>query len=66
MKPTTFVLGRILIVLLIAGLTAGLVSWCKLPQSSANQFRVNMNDIVNFKFYNHAKKIYGKPDSVCA
>ena len=39
---------------------------CKLPQSSANQFRVNMNDIVNFKFYNHAKKIYGKPDSVCA
>ena len=27
MKPTTFVLGRILIVLLIAGLTAGLVSW---------------------------------------
>jgi RHS repeat-associated protein len=39
---------------------------CKLPQSSANQFRVNMNEIVNFKFYNHAKKIYGKPDSVCA
>ena len=42
------------------------ISFCKLPQSSANQFRVNMNDIVNFKFYNHAKKIYGKPDSVCA
>jgi glyoxylase-like metal-dependent hydrolase (beta-lactamase superfamily II) len=35
------------------------------PKIRPPQFRVN-NRFVNFKFYNYAKKIYGKPDCICA